>query len=65
MKKIESVQSIEQLDKNSEISPPNKYFVTDEDMKGSVISIDNYNNISVQLNNEGDQRQNRDLKSLY
>jgi hypothetical protein len=47
MKKIQSLQSIEQLDKNSEISPPNKYMVTDEDLKGSVISIDNYNNISV------------------
>lgn len=47
MLKHESVQSIEQLDKNSEISPPNKYLITDEDMRGSIISLDNYNNISV------------------
>ncbi|CDW78512.1 UNKNOWN [Stylonychia lemnae] len=65
LKKIQSLQSIEQLDKNSEISPPNKYMVTDEDLKGSVISIDNYNNISIQINNDSELKNNKDLRAFF
>lgn len=67
MSKVESLNSIEQLDLQSEISPPGKNMPTREELRGSVISLDNFNNISVRFtDNDSELRMSRpESRAVY